>query len=116
QDSTAWLCPCDCRVQDIGTIRQGRILTVKGIAYDVPSLLAESAHGTYQDGHFAILFLSPTDCHRVFSPQNCRIEESTHVPGPGRPDARGSTVAADSGPWADPDAARDFAVDVPVGT
>jgi phosphatidylserine decarboxylase len=81
QDCGAWLCPCDGRVQDIGTIQRGRILTVKGIAYDTPSLLAEAAPGVSQGGHFAILFLSPTDCHRIFSPQNGRIEEITHVPG-----------------------------------
>jgi phosphatidylserine decarboxylase len=81
QDPGAWLCPCDGSVQDIGTIRQGRILTVKGIAYDLPSLLAEHSSEMYEGGHFAILFLSPADCHRVFSPQDGEIEQITHVPG-----------------------------------
>jgi phosphatidylserine decarboxylase len=81
RDPDTWLCPCDGRVQEIGTIQQERILTVKGIAYDFRSLLAEANSEMYEGGHFAILFLSPADCHRVFSPQDGQIEEITHVPG-----------------------------------
>jgi phosphatidylserine decarboxylase len=81
RDPDAWLCPCDGRVQDIGTIQQERILTVKGIAYDVRSLLIDGHPEVYEGGHFAILFLSPADCHRVFSPQDGQIEVITHIPG-----------------------------------
>lgn len=77
----AWVCPCDGRVQDIGTIEQERILTVKGIAYDLRSLLVEEDPSVFEGGHFAVLFLSPSDCHRVFSPQDGQIEEIIHVPG-----------------------------------
>ena len=35
----------------------------------------------YEGGRFAIIFLSPIDCHRVFSPQDGCLEEVVHVPG-----------------------------------
>ena len=59
----------------------GRLLTVKGIAYSVESLLAGLDARPYDGGRFAIIFLSPIDCHRVFSPSDGRIDEAVHVPG-----------------------------------
>jgi phosphatidylserine decarboxylase len=35
----------------------------------------------FEDGHFGVFFLSPCDCHRVFSPQDGQLEEVIHVPG-----------------------------------
>jgi phosphatidylserine decarboxylase len=76
-----FVCPCDGRVQEVGTIQRDRILTVKGNEYTVESLLAGPDAGRFTDGQFAILFLSPADCHRVFSPQDGSVESVTHVPG-----------------------------------
>ncbi len=75
------LCPCDGRVQDVGIIKDDKIITVKGIEYTLRSLLGGASVGTFNGGHFAILFLSPADCHRIFSPQDGSVEEVTHVPG-----------------------------------
>jgi phosphatidylserine decarboxylase len=75
------LCPCDGRVQEVGVIRDDRIITVKGIEYTLRSLLAASGAGTFNGGHYAVLFLSPADCHRIFSPQDGHVEEVIHVPG-----------------------------------
>ncbi len=76
-----FLCPCDGAVQEIGAIREDKILTVKGIEYSVGSLLAGMDPRPYHNGCYAILFLSPSDCHRVFSPQDGTIDEIVHVPG-----------------------------------
>ena len=62
-------------------MEQGRILTVKGIAYSLASLLPGIDIRPYEGGQFAIIFLSPIDCHRVFSPRDGRLEEVVHVPG-----------------------------------
>ncbi len=75
------LCPCDGRIQDVGRLDRGRLLTVKGVEYTVESLLPEMDTTPFHNGHFAIVFLSPVDCHRVFSPQDGEIEEMIHVPG-----------------------------------
>src|SRR5260370_22803168 len=52
QNRGAWLCPCDGRVQDIGTIQHGHVLNVKEIAYDLRSVLALATPEAYQGGHF----------------------------------------------------------------
>ncbi len=81
ESTDQFLCPCDGRVQDVGAIEHGKILTVKGVEYTLPSLLAGKDAGPFHGGHFAIVFLSPADCHRIFSPQDGVIEEIRHVPG-----------------------------------
>lgn len=73
--------PCDGTVQDIGRLQNDTILTVKGIPYQLSSLAPTSDVNDFNDGHFAILFLSPRDCHRVFSPQTGNLTAMTHVPG-----------------------------------
>jgi phosphatidylserine decarboxylase len=75
------LSPCDGKVQDIGRVDQGTLLTLKGIPYSLPSLLPNLDVRPYEGGQFVIIFLSPIDCHRVFSPQDGCIEEVVHVPG-----------------------------------
>jgi phosphatidylserine decarboxylase len=57
------------------------LLTVKGVEYTVAALLPGLDPRPFHDGHFGIFFLSPADCHRVFSPQDARVEEILHVPG-----------------------------------
>ena len=81
QSSNHFLCPCDGRVQDVGRIKEDKILTVKGIEYTIDSLLPEMETRPFHNGHFAILFLSPSDCHRIFCPQDGFIEEVIHLPG-----------------------------------
>jgi phosphatidylserine decarboxylase len=76
-----FLCPCDGRVQDVGVLDDDRIITVKGIQYTLRSLLGGASADAFRGGHFAILFLSPADCHRIFSPQDGTVEEVAHVPG-----------------------------------
>ena len=80
-DTPEILSPCDGTVQDVGRVEQGRLLTVKGIEYSLGSLLLEIDTRPYEGGHFAIIFLSPIDCHRVFSPRDGRLEKVVHVPG-----------------------------------
>jgi phosphatidylserine decarboxylase len=76
-----FLCPCDGTVQEIGRIDHDRLLTLKGIEYSLRSLMPNTDTRPFENGHFAIVFLSPIDCHRVFSPQDGYLEEVVHVPG-----------------------------------
>ena len=76
-----FLSPCDGTVQDVGRVEGGRIFTLKGVEYTLASLLSHTDPGPLEGGHFAIIFLSPLDCHRVFSPQDGYLEEVVHVPG-----------------------------------
>src|SRR5262245_8915755 len=76
-----FLSPCDGTVQELGRLKGDRLLTLKGIEYTLASLLPHTDVRPFEDGHFAVVFLSPIDCHRVFSPQDGRLEEVVHVPG-----------------------------------
>jgi phosphatidylserine decarboxylase len=75
------LSPCDGTVQDAGRVEGGRLLTVKGIEYSLGSLLPGIDIQPYEGGQFLIVFLSPIDCHRVFSPHEGCLDEVVHVPG-----------------------------------
>jgi phosphatidylserine decarboxylase len=76
-----FLSPCDGTVQDVGRVTQGKILTLKGIEYTLASLLPQTDTRPFEDGHYAIIFLSPIDCHRMFSPHDGQLLEAMHVPG-----------------------------------
>jgi phosphatidylserine decarboxylase len=80
-DTREVLSPCDGTVLEVGSVEPGRLLTVKGVPYLLESLLPEIDIDPYEGGQFAILFLSPIDCHRVFSPQDAWLREIVHVPG-----------------------------------
>lgn len=73
--------PCDGKVQMVGTITPEKVITAKDIPYQLSSLAPKTDVCSFSGGQFAVLFLSPRDCHRVFSPQNGTLEAITHVPG-----------------------------------
>ncbi len=76
-----FLSPVDGTVQDIGRIENDLIMTIKGIPYTLESLCPETDISPFSEGHFAILFLSPRDCHRVFTPAEGQLQQLVHVPG-----------------------------------
>lgn len=80
-DSPQFVSPCDGTVQDVGRLHEGKLLTLKGIEYSLESLLPDVDTSVYENGQYAIIFLSPIDCHRVFAPQDGRLEQAIHVPG-----------------------------------
>ncbi|MFM7073651.1 MAG: archaetidylserine decarboxylase [Planctomycetota bacterium] len=75
------VCPCDGIVQDIGALRGDTLLTVKNIAYPIDALFPGMDNSALIGGQFAILFLSPADCHRVFAPDAGVIRAIAHIPG-----------------------------------
>lgn len=81
QANDEFVSPCDGRIQDLGRIEHDTMMTVKGVPYSVRALLGKKDAAAFHGGHFAIVFLSPSDCHRIFCPQDGRLEEATHVPG-----------------------------------
>lgn len=76
-----FLSPCDGTVQEIGQMQRDTLLSLKGTRYTLPSLLPQVATQPYENGHYAVIFLSPIDCHRIFSPQDGQLEAVMHVPG-----------------------------------
>ncbi len=77
------LCPVDGAISQFGRVQAGRIFQAKGHDYTATALLggdtALAAH--FQGGHFATLYLSPRDYHRIHMPCAGRLLRMTHVPG-----------------------------------
>ncbi|MEZ6069199.1 MAG: phosphatidylserine decarboxylase [Pirellulales bacterium] len=80
-DADSFLCPCDSTVQETGRLADAQRMTVKGVEYTLASLLPGMPTERFAGGQFAVFFLSPADCHRVFCPQDAQLEQLVHVPG-----------------------------------
>jgi phosphatidylserine decarboxylase len=78
-----WICPVDGAISQFGKIEQGRIFQAKGHHYSATALVggdgALAAH--FQNGHFATLYLSPKDYHRIHMPRAGKLLRMIHVPG-----------------------------------
>ncbi|MBC8081535.1 MAG: phosphatidylserine decarboxylase [Gorillibacterium sp.] len=82
QTEHALISPVDALITGIGPIQQGQILDVKGQDYTVKELLNDSPRAmNYKDGYYFVLYLSPTDYHRIHSPATGKILEKEHVSG-----------------------------------
>jgi phosphatidylserine decarboxylase len=77
------LCPVDGAISQFGAITGDRIFQAKGHDYTTTALLggdsALAAH--FHGGHFATLYLSPRDYHRIHMPCEGRLLRMIHVPG-----------------------------------
>jgi phosphatidylserine decarboxylase len=77
------ICPVDGAISQFGRIEAGRIFQAKGHDYSATALVggdgALAAH--FQQGHFATLYLSPKDYHRIHMPCAGRLLRMIHVPG-----------------------------------
>jgi len=77
------VCPVDGTISQFGRIAGEQIVQAKGHRYSTRALLggdgALAAH--FQDGHFATLYLSPRDYHRIHMPAAGTLLRMLHVPG-----------------------------------
>jgi phosphatidylserine decarboxylase len=81
-DPAALVSPVDALVTGAGPIEAGTILNVKGQNYTVEELLNRSPRmENYKDGYYMVLYLSPTDYHRIHTPVEGTIVEREHVLG-----------------------------------
>jgi len=75
--------PVDGAISQFGPIEKDQIFQAKGHHYSTTALVggdaALAAH--YQDGHFATLYLSPRDYHRIHMPCDGRLTRMIYVPG-----------------------------------
>jgi len=79
----AVLSPADGAVSQLGIIEQGRLFQAKGHSFSVQELLGgdPATAAPFQGGHFATVYLSPRDYHRVHMPLAGTLREMIHVPG-----------------------------------
>jgi phosphatidylserine decarboxylase len=78
-----WICPVDGAISQLGDIERGQIFQAKGHHYSATALVGGDAElaARFADGHFATIYLSPRDYHRIHMPCEGRLLRMIHVPG-----------------------------------
>lgn len=81
--SADWICPVDGAVSQLGPIAGNQIFQAKGHHYSTQALVGGDAQlaAQFQDGHFATIYLSPRDYHRIHMPCAGRLLRMIYVPG-----------------------------------
>ncbi|WP_226001785.1 archaetidylserine decarboxylase [Paenibacillus sp. BJ-4] len=74
--------PVDARITFTGPITTGTLLNVKGQDYTLNELLNRSPRlEKYTHGYAFVLYLSPTDYHRIHAPVSGTLVEKEHLRG-----------------------------------
>jgi len=77
------ICPVDGAISQYGAINEDQIFQAKGHHFSTTALLGGDAAlaAPFEGGHFANLYLSPRDYHRIHMPCDGRLTRMVHVPG-----------------------------------
>ena len=77
------VCPVDGAISQFGAIARDQLLQAKGHNYSSTALVGgdQPLAAQFQDGHFATIYLSPKDYHRIHMPCEGRLARMIHVPG-----------------------------------
>ena len=78
-----WICPVDGAVSQLGSIAGDQIFQAKGHHYSTQALVGGDAAlaAQFHNGHFATVYLSPRDYHRIHMPCAGKLLRMIHVPG-----------------------------------
>ncbi|MBU0748617.1 MAG: phosphatidylserine decarboxylase [Gammaproteobacteria bacterium] len=77
------ICPVDGAISQFGPIEKDQIFQAKGHSYSTTTLVGgdAAAAARFDNGHFATLYLSPRDYHRIHMPCAGELTRMVHVPG-----------------------------------
>ncbi len=77
------VCPVDGAISQFGAIERDQIFQAKGHHYSTTALVGGDATlaAQFENGHFATIYLSPKDYHRIHMPIDGRLLRMIHVPG-----------------------------------
>jgi phosphatidylserine decarboxylase len=78
-----FVCPVDGAISQFGDIQADQIYQAKGHQYSTLAMLAGDTKlaKQFENGHFATLYLSPKDYHRIHMPCAATLKSMTYVPG-----------------------------------
>ncbi len=78
-----WVCPVDGAISQFGAIAHDQIFQAKGHSYSTRALVGgdPALAAQFDDGHFACLYLSPKDYHRIHMPCAGTLRRMIYVPG-----------------------------------
>jgi phosphatidylserine decarboxylase len=81
--NAAFICPVDGAISQFGDIEADQIFQAKNHNYSTLALLAgqQVLANKFKNGHFACLYLSPKDYHRIHMPCDGLLKTMTYVPG-----------------------------------
>ncbi|MBL0151520.1 MAG: phosphatidylserine decarboxylase [Ideonella sp.] len=81
--SATWVCPVDGAISQFGRIERDQVFQAKGHGYSTTALVGGDRElaKPFDGGHFATLYLSPKDYHRIHMPCGGRLMRMLHVPG-----------------------------------
>jgi phosphatidylserine decarboxylase len=81
--NSRWVCPVDGAISQLGRIEGQHIFQAKGHHYSTRALLGgdSSLAAQFDEGHFATIYLSPKDYHRIHMPIAGRLRRMIHIPG-----------------------------------
>ena len=77
------VCPVDGAISQFGAIDRDQLLQAKGHRFSTTALVGGDAElaARFEHGHFATLYLSPKDYHRIHMPCAGRLLRMIYVPG-----------------------------------
>lgn len=77
------ICPVDGAISQFGAVTGDQIFQAKGHAYSTTALVGGDAAlaAQFENGHFATLYLSPRDYHRIHMPCAGKLTRMIYVPG-----------------------------------
>ena len=77
------VCPVDGAISQFGPVQGDQVFQAKGHHYSTTALVGGDAQlaAEFEGGHFATLYLSPRDYHRIHMPCEGRLRRMVHVPG-----------------------------------
>lgn len=78
-----FICPVDGAISQFGNIEANQIYQAKGHQYSTAALVGgdKDLARNFENGHFACLYLSPKDYHRIHMPCDGTLKSMTYVPG-----------------------------------
>ena len=78
-----YVCPVDGAISQFGRIEKDQIFQAKGHSYSTTALVGGDAKlaTEFEGGHFACLYLSPKDYHRIHMPVAGTLRQMIYVPG-----------------------------------
>ncbi len=79
----ALVCPVDGAISQCGALNGDQAVQAKGHAYSTSALIGGDASlaAQFTNGHFATIYLSPRDYHRIHMPCDGQLTRMIYVPG-----------------------------------
>ncbi len=81
--TASYICPVDGAISQFGDIKIDQIFQAKGHEYSTSALLGgdQVQAKKFINGHFACIYLSPKDYHRIHMPCDGMLKNMVYVPG-----------------------------------